>query len=67
MKALTEQETKLLEALEVIHKEFNELPYHLAPPHGDEKGEFSKRISEAKYIIAIRGMLRDSVKMPEEE
>ncbi len=61
MKPLTEQEAKLLEALDVIQKEFDSLPYHLAPPHGDEKKEFKKRIDEAKYIIAIRGMLRNSV------
>ena len=59
MKALTEQETKLMEALEVIQKEFEAFPYHLSPPNGDERKEFRKRIDEAKYIIAIRGMLRD--------
>ncbi len=61
MKALTEQEVKLLESLDVIQKEFNALSYHLKPPHGDEIREFTKRIDEAKYIIAIRGMLRNSV------
>lgn len=59
MKALTEKEVQVLDAIELVKGLFCGLPYHLAPPNGDEKKEFLSRCDQLQQIVAIRGMLRE--------
>lgn len=63
MKPLHESEVNFLESIDRLWSEYEKLPkINLGNIGGNEPSEMKKRFDEIRYIIAIRGMLRDGIK-----
>ena len=63
MKPLHESEVAFLSSIDRLWDEYEKLPIlNLGFNTGKERPEMKKRFDEIRYMVAIRGMLRDGIK-----
>lgn len=68
MKPLHEQEVIFLEGIEELWQFYQTLPkLDLGISGGNEYEEMKKRFDDIKYMVAIRGMLRDGIREENKE